>query len=328
MSGQNLRQNRPILARFTMIKEFQVVKLLGQGGYGDVYEVKNLNTHEIFALKTEYLDATKHGLKNEIDIISKLDQPCFPSIIDSGETENCLYFVMKKYGMSVGAYRRQLSSRIIHGSIVFPIAIEMLKIIQKLHRYGFLHRDIKPSNFLFQMDPANPLSLIDFGLSVQHIDPNTNQPYPAGKPRFCGTKKYISKNIHEGRDFGRCDDLMSWFYSLVEMYFGRLPWASLKDKTEVGDAKTNISTRDLCKSMPEQCHRIYQHIVGLAYEEEPKYQFLINQLENARYQSFDTRPFNWRQFYNNVHNIDDTSEIPVERPETVELEGNSCCCRV
>lgn len=107
----------------------------------------------------------------------------------------------------------------------------MLRSIQAIHQKGILHRDIKPGNFLIRPSKSYPIVLIDFGLARPFLDPRNGQMIPPrDKPGFVGTRAYASINAHAGKELGRRDDLYSWFYCLLRIHKGKLPWKNEFEK--------------------------------------------------------------------------------------------------
>lgn len=317
--NENTRANRILLDPNTMVDNYQVLCLLGQGGYGDVYKAKNLNDNKFYALKTEYLDAPKKAIDKEIAFIKSLHSPYFPKIYANGQSANFKYAVMDLFGKSIGDYKKSLFSKTITGPILINIGIEMIKAIRAFHKEGYIHRDIKPSNFLFSRNKDHPIALIDFGLSRKFIDPETNQPIPpAEKPHFGGTKKYVSIRLHEHKDSSFADDLASWFYTMVECWRGRLPWANIRDKDDVGERKKNISPSDLCTSMPSPFRDLYAYIFSLDYYDVPDYDRIISTLENILINSFPSSQVNLHDLYFRIHKDDTPDSDENEKPETNE----------
>jgi serine/threonine protein kinase len=122
---------------------------------------------------------------------------------------------------------------------------------------------------------SRPVNLIDLGLARRHIDSSSVVRQRRHCP-FVGTLKYASHNIHAGLEAGRCDDLISWFYSLIEMLQGRLPWHGVRDRGEVQRAKCDPGAAEvLCKGLPAEIHSIFRCIGQYKYSDEPNYPLLI-----------------------------------------------------
>ncbi|EAY01930.1 CK1 family protein kinase [Trichomonas vaginalis G3] len=331
--NENTRANRIVLDPMTMVDNYQIINLLGQGGYGDVYKAKNLNDGKYYALKTEYLDAPKKAIDKEITFIKSLNSPYFPKIYANGQSSNFKYAVMDLFGKSISDYKKSLFSKTITGPILIHIGIEMIKAIRAFHKEGYIHRDIKPSNFLFSKNKECPIALIDFGLARKFIDPETNQPIPpAEKPHFGGTKKYVSIRLHEHKDSSFADDLASWFYTMVECWRGRLPWANIRDKDDVGERKKSISPGDLCSSMPTPFRDLYSYIFSLEYYDVPDYDKIISTLEGILNTNYSSAQVNLHELYFRIHK-DDQPEADANQPEIImpekpmpEPEKTNGCC--
>jgi serine/threonine protein kinase len=305
------RADRVIFSAGTVISGYTVVSLLGQGGFGDVYKVSDPSS-SFFALKTEFKDARKQALLLEVECLLQCNSPSFPRVYAHGETDIVRYYVMDIFGCSLGDVRKSHFNIFTSETAIF-IAIEMLRVIERLHAQGFIHRDIKLSNFLLNRSTEFPLILIDFGLGCRYTDPETGQHLPQEDGRFRGTKRYASLNALHRLGLGRRDDVISWFYALIEMYKEKLPWASLKTAEDVAAAKETISIRTLCSTSirpaPQQLLSIWTKISALKYEDTPPYQAIINLLLNWLSTSFFAGPadFAWDEFYR--------TEMKIEEPE-------------
>ncbi|OHT07344.1 putative serine/threonine-protein kinase K06H7.1 [Tritrichomonas foetus] len=276
------RRSRKTFNPGKTIARYSIMRLVGQGGYGDIYECIDLDNHQFYAMKVENLACKKQGLKRELDVIRHLHSKFFPQFICYGETSKYRYLVMELCGPSFSGLRRILPNHQFSISTVLRVGIEMLKCIEKMHSLGYLHRDIKPSNFLLRASRRHPLALIDYGLSRPYIDPKTHLMIkPRSKPGFVGTTKYASLNAHTGEELGCVDDLYSWFFSLLEMWAGRLPWSVSADKDEVFNAKMRTDIPLFIKDMPSQMTNVYRLIRRMKREDTPNYPLLYSFLLDA-----------------------------------------------
>ena len=319
------RADRVILEPNTQINEYKIITLLGQGGYGDVYKALNLADGKYYAFKTEYVSAPKKALEKEIRIISQLNSPYFPHIYASGTDGHIIYCVMDLFGKSISDYKKSLTfSKSIPSALLLTMGIEMIKAIKAFHEAGFIHRDIKPSNFLLSKNKQAPIALIDFGLARQFIDPETKKPIPpSSRPHFGGTKKYVSIRLHDRKDSSKCDDLASWFYTMVESWRGRLPWANIREKEEVGDRKRSISASELCYGMPAPFRDLYDYINSLEYYDVPDYSRIINTLQNMLATNYPNDKIDLHEFYYKVHRDEKKSDSEDSAQEDQNLDGSS-----
>lgn len=150
-----------------------------------------------------------------------------------------------------------------------------------MHERSLIYRDIKPDNFLIGVPGtkhSNTVHMIgkfdqqylcfinsesDFGMAKLYRDPKTKVHIPyREKKSLSGTARYMSINVHLGREQSRRDDLESLGH--VFMYFlrGSLPWQGLraannKQKYEkIGEKKQTTAVAELCDGFPGT-HMVY-----------------------------------------------------------------------
>lgn len=291
------KEKKEPLKRGTIIDNYQIDDLIGQGGYGEIYTVHKLNEQSLYAMKIENLDCEKQGLVCEIETLQKLqDSPYFPKINGYGVTNTFRYLVMSLFGLSISNTRRLLPNRRMTLLTVCRIGIFMIDCIESLHNHGFIHRDVKPGNFIFSDNYDCPLILIDFGLSKSYIDPKTHQPFPERpKSGFRGTSKYASLNAHSYKDQSQRDDLISWMYSLIELYNGRLIWSKAKDNASTRKIKQATADTELLAGLPPGFSDIWYYINTLGFAEKPNYdkirKILCTVIYDTNKSYYD--PFDW-----------------------------------
>ena len=193
--------------------QYQLGPQIGQGGYGKIFAVRDIETGLIYALKLESISANRKTLKFETKIMHRIQgNPHFPKIFDFGDNENGSWVIMELCGPSLEHIRRRFPERKFSLSTAIRTSIMLLKAIQELHNCGIIHRDIKPSNVLVRLTKSNKpnICLIDFGLARMYINPSNGK---LNKERqttgFRGTKSYASINSHKNHDLSRRDDLIS-----------------------------------------------------------------------------------------------------------------------
>jgi serine/threonine protein kinase len=109
---------------------------------------------------------------------------------------------------------------------ILIIANNLLSRIQALHTKNVIHRDLKPENILTSPKKANnAIYLVDFGLSKLYRDPSSKLhiAFRTNKS-LTGTVRYASINNHLGLEQSRRDDLESYFYVIMHLMFGTVPW--------------------------------------------------------------------------------------------------------
>jgi predicted Ser/Thr protein kinase len=97
------------LRRGASVSHFTVHKMIGEGGYGEIYDVIDERAGLHRAMKIEYLNAEKKVLEEEVTILKKLQGTLlFPQFIKSGHTRRFTYLVMELLGTSIGSVRSVL----------------------------------------------------------------------------------------------------------------------------------------------------------------------------------------------------------------------------
>ena len=182
---------------------YDVVKQLGKGGYGKVYEVKNKKTGELRACK----HLSKLNIKNldkfrrEIEILKKMDHPNIIRIYEVYESERSLYIVMEecKGGEIFDRIIEHIQNKQMYSekdaAIIFQ---QVMSCIQYCHNQNICHRDLKPENILYLnagSEKNNRIKIIDFGLSQASDRLKTK----------VGTAYYVSPEILKGNYTQLCD---------------------------------------------------------------------------------------------------------------------------
>ncbi|XP_060071596.1 uncharacterized protein LOC132551469 isoform X1 [Ylistrum balloti] len=281
---------------------WKVVRKIGGGGFGEIYDGIDQVTKENVALKLESAKQAKQVLKMEVAVLKKLqghDHVC--RFIGCGRNERYNYVVMTLQGKNLAELRRSQSRGCFTLSTTLRLGAQILKAIEAIHEVGFLHRDIKPSNFAMgrlQKD-SKKVFMLDFGLARQYTTPAGEVRPPRAAAGFRGTVRYASVNAHKNKEMGRHDDLWSLFYMLVEFLAGQLPWRKIKDKEQVGNMKEKYDHTQLLKNMPNEFRSFLEHILSLDYFDKPDYSLLHNLFQQCikRKGIKEVDPYDWEKIY-------------------------------
>ncbi|XP_066533716.1 tau-tubulin kinase 2b isoform X2 [Hoplias malabaricus] len=299
MSGAG--EQADILSVGNVVRErWRVIKKIGGGGFGEIYEVLDQLNQCNVALKVESAQQPKQVLKMEVAVLKRLqgkDHVC--RFVGCGRNDRFNYVVMELQGRNLADLRRTMPHGTFTVSTTLRLGRQILEAIESIHSVGFLHRDIKPSNFAMgRLDSTcRTCYMLDFGLARQFTNSCQEVRPPRPVAGFRGTVRYASINAHKNKEMGRHDDLWSLFYMLVEFMVGQLPWRKVKDKEQVGNLKETYDHRLMLKHLPAEFSIFLDHISNLDYFTKPDYQLLMSVFENSMkgYNVLENDPYDWEK---------------------------------
>lgn len=316
-------EEHPPIEAGTIVDEYEVFQIIGEGGYGQIYEVIHKMTNRHYGMKVEYLSTHKKGLSKEIEILKNAKTSCeFPEFLTSGQTETFQYYVMELLGPSLSQLCSILPTKSLSIYTLLHAGIYMIRCIQALHNIGYIHRDIKPGNFLIRPVRKHPICIIDFGLARKFIDKDGKIKPPRKHPGYTGTYRYASLNAHDEKELSRRDDLISWFYSMVHLADGRLPWPSSSGKKITIQMKREMSPDELCEMLTPEFIDIYNMICALNYEDEPDYDGIISLMKKSiSNQHITSNKYDWELF--NGPELKKISVISLKMDRQADSDGSS-----
>ncbi|OMJ69000.1 hypothetical protein SteCoe_33389 [Stentor coeruleus] len=167
------------LPKWEIGPRYKLLRKIGKGTYGSVFEGKDMQTNERVAIKNikslfEYEVEAKHMLR-EICIMRTLNHPNIVKIKDvvipkSSEDYNNVYIVME-YAEADLKKLTKSPTYLDHSQVRF-LMYQAICGCRYMHSANVLHRDIKPANILINSDCS--LKICDFGLSRSYRRLNTN----------------------------------------------------------------------------------------------------------------------------------------------------------
>jgi serine/threonine protein kinase len=148
---------------------YDVVRLIGRGGFCDVYEIYDTHLDRRLAVKVLRVDlAWAPGMiprfEREALALAKLNHSHIPPLYFVGDKEGLAYFAMPFIeGKSLG---EMVAAGPLDHLRVIEIMLPVLDALDYAHQHGIIHRDIKPDNIVIDQMSGRPL-LVDFGLAKQ-----------------------------------------------------------------------------------------------------------------------------------------------------------------
>ncbi len=189
---------------------YQVIRLLGLGGMGQVYMVKDLDLNETIALKLlnqqNFSDDIIQLFKDEIRLARRITHRNILRTFDFGTWQGFYYITMEfVYGYDLENLIAKKGPLDINIGLV--MARQICSAINAAHEQGIIHRDLKPANMM--INKQGILKIMDFGLAMQlqtkkdvalgAVD-NGNATTVAGTPRFMAPEQFTAGEMDERTD--------------------------------------------------------------------------------------------------------------------------------
>lgn len=210
------------------IDDFELLKLIGKGGYGKVYLVQHKRTGRYYAMKVlrkASILLQKRQVTftmTERSILSEVQHPFIVKLYYAFQSNSKLYLIME-YVAGGELFTHMAKERIFTEDQAVFYTAELVLALVHLHRLGIVFRDAKPENIL--LDENGHLVLTDFGLSKTALGDEGRT------STFCGTPSYMAPEILEGAP--SYDFTVDWWsvgILVYEMLTGEVPFKGKSTK--------------------------------------------------------------------------------------------------
>ena len=269
-----LRSDMPLQAG-TRLGPYEVVRRLGAGGMGAVYEACDTRLDRQVAVKVLAPELAsdpdfRARFTLEAKAISSLNHPHICGLFDIGREHDTEYLVLE---LLTG---ETLAARLDRGTLplaqVLSFGIEIADALEVAHRHGIVHRDLKPANIMLT---ASGTKLLDFGIAKRTAGP-PGQPLSmpptstwtgTAQGTIIGTLQYMAPEQVQGAPADARTDIFAFGSILHEMATGRRAFEATTQASLA--AKILESEVPLVSSLTPVAPPVFDHIVQGCLAKEP-----------------------------------------------------------
>jgi tetratricopeptide (TPR) repeat protein len=259
-NGHGLGKGRSFSPEDLILGRYRIVRLLGVGGMGEVYEAEDLRLQGVHvALKTILPHIAsdpelQKRFEHEVLLAREVSHPNLCPIYSIDRCDDpmpdLLFLTMKLLpGRTLAARLREKPP--VSSEEGMAVLRQMALGLSAIHTAGIIHRDIKPNNIMLDGVGPNPrLWITDFGLARAFETETTL----SGKGTVAGTPGYIAPELYLGHSPSVASDLFAFGVVLHEVFAGRRPTPSADNSSVTVSPKlSSPRVPQFCVELVTEC---------------------------------------------------------------------------
>jgi eukaryotic-like serine/threonine-protein kinase len=190
---------------------FEIIRELGRGGFGVVYEARDTDLGRHVGIKTLRMAADERArFDSEATTAARLNHPNIVTLFDHGMHDGTPYLVLEL--LEGRTLRRQLLAGPLPPSQVRDLGVQLARALSHAHAAGVIHRDLKPENVFVRDDGL--IKLLDFGIAWAR---------PSSAAGASGTRGYMAPEQARGEPHDASADVYALGVVLFEAATGARP---------------------------------------------------------------------------------------------------------
>lgn len=227
------RKSEP-LQKATPTRDFEVLGLLGEGSFGEVYLVREQRSGQKYALKGMKKGRilaqkmTKYAV-TERNVLCRVQSPFIVGLHSAFQNSESLFLLLDYCpGGDLSYYLAREKRFTEHKARLY--VCELVLAFEELHRHDIIYRDLKPSNVVLTAD--GHIQLTDFGLAKEGVSDNS------AARSFCGSLGYLAPEMLKKQGHGKAADWYMLGTLLYELLTGCIPYFAPDQSTILRNMET------------------------------------------------------------------------------------------
>lgn len=269
---KNISKQEDLSAKKSLPARYKVLKVVGEGGAGVVFKVKDTLLDKIVAIKTLHSAASANEVlrfQREAQLAGALNHPNVMGVIDFGLTDESEPYIVLNFVEGESLATRLKRSGALPVGEALKLFLQIAAGLTHAHNRSIIHRDIKPSNvMLINKDDRVVAQIVDFGLAKIEKE-QQRLTAPGGG---IGTPTFMSPEQITGSEIDHRADIYSFGCLMFQVLTGQPPF--------LGDTALDTMQLHLTESPPllrEKSHQPIsepmEEIVSKCLEKDPAYRF-------------------------------------------------------
>ena len=210
------------------IEDFEILKMIGKGGFADILLVRNKNDQKLYAMKMINKSDEKYMIKKqklERDIMVKINEinnPFLLKIKYAFQGQNYIY-ILTDYmeGGNLSSYLGR--DKVLPKDAIRLYGAEIILALEDLHKNDIIYRDLKPQNVL--VDSQGHIKICDFGIS-KFLKPFQRT------DTFAGSPNYFAPEMNSQDDYDKNSDWWSLGVLLFYIRYGDVPFEYTRENVQ------------------------------------------------------------------------------------------------